>query len=87
MATVYIPTPLRELTAGQTHLQASGSTVRQIIDDLEARFPGLRERLVEGGRLRTSVSVAVDGEVGPLGLLERVPENGEVHFVTAIAGG
>jgi molybdopterin synthase sulfur carrier subunit len=87
MATVYIPTLLRAATGGQAVVTAEGSTVRRVVEDLERRFPGIAERLVEEGRLRPNVSVAVDGEVTPLGLLEKVTPESEVHFVTAIRGG
>jgi hypothetical protein len=42
---------------------------------------------VENGQLRANISVAVDGEITPLGLLEEVSEDGEIHFVAAIKGG
>lgn len=88
MAKVFIPALLRELTGGQTEVEADGSTVRQLIEDLNRQFPGLAARLTEeDGRLKPNISVAVDGEVSPLGLVEKVPPNAEVHFVTAIKGG
>ncbi|MCC6591242.1 MAG: MoaD/ThiS family protein [Bryobacterales bacterium] len=87
MAKVFIPTLLKELTGGQTEVQADGSTVRQIIQDLDRQFPGIGARLTDGGRLQPNISVAIDGEVTPLGLVEKVPLNAEVHFVTAIKGG
>jgi len=87
VATVYIPAAWRELAGGRSSVEAPGSTVRQVIDNLERGWPGLRERLLENDRLRPNISVAVDGEVSPLGLLEKVPPAGEVHFVMAIRGG
>lgn len=87
MATVFIPASLRALTAGRNSVEAAGATVRQIIEDLDRSWPGLRDRLMDQDRLRPNISVAVDGEVSPLGLLEQVPESGEVHFVFAIKGG
>jgi len=61
--------------------------VRQVIESLETAWPGIRERLLEQDRLRPNISVAVDGEVTPLGLLEAVGPASEVHFVAAIRGG
>lgn len=87
MAKVFIPTLLRELTGGQVEATAAGSTVRQVVESLEAQFPGIGARLVDGGKLRPNISVAVDGDVSPLGLLEAVGEDSEVQFVTAIKGG
>ncbi len=87
MALVYIPTPLAALTGGQSPVEVEGETVRQVIDNLERAWPGVRERLIVGNRLRPNISVAVDGEVTPLGLLEPVGAKSEVHFVAAISGG
>jgi molybdopterin converting factor small subunit len=78
---------LRELTGGRSTVQADGATVREVIDDLERQWPGIRDRLVSEGRLRPNLSVAVDGEVSPLGLREAVKPASEVHFVAAIKGG
>ena len=87
MPEVFIPAMLRELTGGRSSVEAAGSTVREVIDDLESRWPGLRDRLVSNGRLLPNLSVAVDGEVSPLGLREAVAPSSEVHFVAAIKGG
>ena len=53
-------------------MEAEGATVRQVIDNLDRAWPGIRDRLLEEGRLRPNISVAVDGEVSPTGLLEPV---------------
>lgn len=86
MATVYIPSLMRDITS-QAKVQVPGTTVRQIVDNLEKAYPGLKDRLIENNRIRASISVVVDGEVTPIGLLEKVGEDSEVHFVPAIAGG
>ena len=87
MATVFIPSLMQGLTNGQHRVAVRGSTVRQIIDGLEESYPGIKERLVEDNRVKPNISVAVDGEVTPLGMLERVGEDSEVHFLPAIGGG
>lgn len=87
MAVVYIPTILSSLTGGKSPVEVGGATVRQVIDNLDQSWPGIRDRLVAGDRLRPNISVAVDGEISPLGLLERVSSKSEVHFVAAISGG
>jgi hypothetical protein len=61
--------------------------VREVIRNLEKTYPGLEDRLIDNGQLRANISVAVDGEISPLGLLEQVDEGSEVHFVAAIKGG
>jgi hypothetical protein len=85
--TVFIPTLLQPLTGGQTKLTVEGATVRQLVERLEQEYPGIAARFIEGDRLRPNLSVAVDGEITPLGLLERVEPDSEVHFIVAIKGG
>jgi molybdopterin synthase sulfur carrier subunit len=87
MATVFIPSLMQNMTGGNDKVNIPGSTVRQIIDNLEKEFPGMKERLVDNNRVKPNISVAVDGEVTNLGMLEKVGENSEVHFLPAIGGG
>ena len=87
MATVFIPSLMQNLTGGKARVQISGATVRQIINNLDSEYPGVKARLVEDDRVKPNISVAVDGEVTPLGMLERVGEESEVHFLPAIGGG
>ena len=87
MAIVFIPTLLQPLTGGKASVETEGATVRQVIDNLESAWPGIRERLLDEDRLRPNISVAVDGEITPMGLLEPVGPASEVHFVAAIKGG
>ena len=87
MATVFIPTSLQKLTGGQDKIVLPGSSVREIVNNLEAAFPGTKERLVDGFKIKSNISVAVDGEISPLGILEKVGQDSEVHFVAAIGGG
>lgn len=87
MATVFIPSLLRDFTGGKDRVDVEGRTVRQIVTSLEATFPGISARLIEDDRLSPRVQVAVDGHVSRLGLLEKVGETSEVHFIPAIAGG
>ena len=87
MATVFIPTMLQPLTGGVKQTECEGRNVRQIIDRLEAQYPGIKDRLVEDGEIRSNLAVAIDGDVARMGMLERVSETSEVHFVPAIGGG
>ena len=86
MALVFIPTMMQNLTAGETQVRVEGKTLRQLINNLEGRFPGIRERLLQDDDIRPDVAVAVDGEVA-FNLMERVSEDSEVHFVPPISGG
>jgi len=84
---VYIPALLRNVTEGRAEIEVEGATVRQIIANLVTQYPGLQDRLLDNGRLRPNVSIAVDSEITPLGLMEAVSPSSEVHFITAIRGG
>jgi len=86
MALVFIPTMLQHLTAGTVQVQIEGRTVRDLIRNLEERFPGIREHLLQDGDFRPDLVAAVDGEQA-LDLSERVNDNSEVHFIPPIAGG
>ena len=87
MLTVFVPTMLLSLTGGVKQLDVEASNVRQVIDRLDEAFPGIKERLVDAGQIRSNLAVAIDGEIARLGLMEKVGNDSEVHFVPAIAGG
>ncbi len=87
MPTVWIPAPLRDLTGGRVTVEVAGSTVRQVIESLEAAYPGMKARLCDGERLKPGVRVAVDSVVAPLGMLQPVSPESEVTFVQAVGGG
>jgi len=87
MATVWIPSLMRDLTDGATTVTVGGATVAQVVDGLEERFPGIKDRLCDGSALRPGIAAVVDGVVARLGLLQTVRADSEVHFLPAIAGG
>ena len=64
-----------------------GTTMAEIIENLEARFPGVKDRLVHEGELRPHIAVAIDGDVSPEGLEQDVQESSEIHFIPALSGG
>ena len=87
MPEVWIPSLVRSLTDGLEQVQVPGETIREVIENLEARFPGIKERICEEGRIRSGLAVAIDGVVSNDGMRQRVEGESEVHFVTAISGG
>jgi molybdopterin synthase sulfur carrier subunit len=87
MPRVFLPVALRSLIDGQEAVDAEGSSVRELIDQLEQRYPGLRVRLCQGNRLAPGISVVVSGAVSSLGLRQPVAPDAEVHFLPAIGGG
>ena len=87
MALVFIPSLMQNLSNGEQRVSVEGANVRQIIDNLDSMFPGFKNRLVEDGRVKPNIYVAIDGEITPLGMIEKVTEDSEVHFLPAISGG
>ena len=89
MATVRIPTPLRNLTGGEEQVQAPGDTVRAVVDALEQKHPGIRERLVDDKGVRRFVNIYLgDEDIRFLdGLETKLKETDELSIVPAIAGG
>ena len=87
MAKVFIPTMLQSATGGVKSVDVEARNVRQVIERLDELFPGIANRLVEDGDIRSNLAVDVDGEVARMGLMQRVSETAEIHFVPAIGGG
>ena len=87
MPTVWIPSLMQRLTGGQAQVEVEGATVREIIANLEAAFPGFKERICENARIRSSLSVAVDGQISNEGMRRKVGTSSEVHFLPALVGG
>ncbi len=88
MATVFIPSLLEGLTGGARTVEVSGRNLRQVINALDERYPGMKERLLdEDGALIPEIMAAIDGETNHLGLLQPVTEATEIQFVPAIGGG
>lgn len=87
MSTAFIPPLLRELTSGVDQVEVEGATVRAVIRELEARYPGIGERLMIGDGLKPGLAVAINGNVASQGVLQKVPCGSEIHFLPAIGGG
>jgi molybdopterin synthase sulfur carrier subunit len=90
MPSVLIPTPLRKLTAELETVSAAGATIGELIDNLDAAYPGLKDRLCdEQGNVRRFVNIFVNGE--DIRFLEEkataVKDSDEISIVPAIAGG
>jgi MoaD family protein len=87
---VKIPTQLRTLTGGADEVEASGSTLSDLLVDLEARHPGMSERILDdSGELRRFVNIYLnDEDVRFLGGLQtEVPDGARVSIIPAVAGG
>lgn len=87
MPTVFIPPQIRPLTGGVETVELTAGTVREIVNQLDARFPGVRDRLCQDDELRPGLSVSVGSQISSLGLYQKVAPDAEVHFIPAIGGG
>lgn len=87
---VRVPTPLRKFTNGADEVNAQGNSVRAIVDDLEKKFPGIKDRICDdSGKIRRFVNVYVNGDdIRFLQNMETALKEGDnISIVPAIAGG
>ena len=87
MPRVFIPSLARDVTQGVAEVHLDGATVREVIAELERRFPGIRERLCRGDALTPGIQVSVDDTLTKAGLNAKLTPASEVHFLPAIGGG
>ena len=90
MPTVFIAMPLRRFPGGQATGQVPGATLREVVENMEVSFPGVKARLVDEDdpdKLPPGLSAIVDGEATVLGLRQPLEPDSEVHCLPAIAGG
>lgn len=86
---VRIPTPLQRLTQGKEEVDGVSGTIMNLVADLDRRFPGIAERISDGGKIRRFVNIYVNEE--DIRFLKAedttVKDGDEVSIVPAIAGG
>jgi MoaD family protein len=87
---VVIPTPLRKFTGGEEVVEIEASTVKEVLDNLDSKYPGFRSSVCdESGSLRRFINVYLDGE--DVRFLENlatpVNDGSEIAIVPAISGG
>jgi sulfur-carrier protein len=86
---VHIPTPLRQHTEGHAVIEAEGTTVQGLLDDLSQKFPAIKQRLFDNGQVRRFVNVYLnDEDIRYLENLSTAVKTGdEVSIIPAVAGG
>ncbi len=86
---VRIPTPLQRLTQGKEEVEGKPGTIIELVVDLDEKFPGIGERISDGGKIRRFVNIYVNEEdIRFLKGEETVVKDGdEISIVPAIAGG
>jgi sulfur-carrier protein len=89
MPTIRIPPILRPEAGGNRQVEADGTTVRDVLENLVGTYPSLRERIFEGDDLPQFLNVFIDGDDVRLldGLDTVVPDGATVILLPAVAGG
>jgi len=86
---VRIPTPLQKLTGGSEEVEAEPGTILSLVNSLDKKFPGIGERISEGGKIRRFVNIYLNDE--DIRFLQNeatvVKDGDEISIVPAIAGG
>ncbi len=88
--TVRVPAPLQKLTQNQGEVKANGANIRELIEDLEKKFPGIAERIYdETGKIRRFINIYVNEEDVRFLQQEQtsLKDGDEVSIIPAIAGG
>ena len=89
-AMVRIPTPLQSLTENQVEIAVSSGNIEELISELEAKFPGIKDRICdESGKVRRFINIYVNEE--DIRFLQQeqtlIKDNDEISIIPAIAGG
>jgi molybdopterin synthase sulfur carrier subunit len=89
MALVRLATPLRRFTNGKPEVEAKGGTLKELLTDLENRFPGIGEKILKDKEIQRFVNVYVDNEDVRLGqgLDTKLKEESIVSILPAVSGG
>lgn len=88
--TVRIPSPLQKLTKGKEEVKAEGANIKQLIDDLEKNYPGIKARICdENGNVRKFINIYVNEEDVRFLKMDKtaVKAGDEISIIPAIAGG
>ncbi len=89
MAKVKIPTPLLKLAGNNAEVEVEAKTVRELIESLDAKYPGFKERLLKDGKPNRFINFYVGGEDIRFGkgLDTQIGSDSEVSIIPAISGG
>ena len=87
MAIVWVPSLLRPLCGGAARLEVDGSTLGEVLRAVDERCPGFLASVVENGRIRPEIMIAVDGDAEGVSLQELLRPAAEISILPAMAGG
>jgi molybdopterin converting factor small subunit len=87
MTVIHVPSPLYSYTKNRAEVEADGSTLEALLEDLDRRYPGFRFRVIdEQGRIRPTILFYVNGQVTRT-LAQAVDRADDVHIIAALSGG
>ena len=87
MPMISIPSLMQDLTNGKKIVSVKGTTVREVVNNLEDIYPGIKSRLCSANRIRPNIAVYIDGIISREGMRQRIAGDAEIHFLPAISGG
>ena len=87
--TVRIPTPLQKITGGKAEVECSAKNILELVEVLEKDYPGMKERLSDGGKIRRFINIYVNEEdIRFMNKEDTTLKDGDnISIVPAIAGG
>ena len=85
MAIVFIPPQLRQLT-GAAQVEIEGGNIREVVEQMDSKFPGIADRLLDNGELSPALQFSVDHVMTRI-LSTKVKPKTEIHFLPVIGGG
>ena len=84
---VFVPSPLHRYTGGRSLVEAEGAALDQVLADLDARYPGIRFRMIdEQDTIRPHINLFVNGE-RVMTIFTPLSSGDEVHIIAALSGG
>jgi molybdopterin converting factor small subunit len=87
MPVVHIPSHMRDASGGRARVTVAAGTLRSVIEALEAECPGIKRLIVDTGRVRGDLAIAINTTITENDLSQPVDEHDEIHLIPAIAGG
>ena len=88
MVTVFIPSAFRKFSGEREQVEvAGGSSLRQLVERLEAECPGIKQQLLFQGGIHPGLAIFINDEQISQGLIEHVPEDATLRILPAMGGG
>ena len=89
MAIVRLSTPLRKFNQGKPEVEAMGSTLKEVLQNIDASNPGFADKVLEKGEIKRFVNIYVNNEDGRLGkgLETQIGEKDVISILPAVSGG